>query len=696
MNEYSDINELKGVGPKTAPLLHKIGIFTIRDLLNYFPRDYENYNKISLVKDADHFERENIPIILKLRIKTVPLLRYVKSYKILSCMGEDESGIIELSWFNQPYMKNQITVNGEYIIKGHIKRNNASLKMTSPKIIKDLDFEKYSAVLKPVYPLSKGLKASLLTSLMEQALADNISIADYLDDEMRDMISDIYCDIMPVREALGNIHFPKTIEDTVRARRRLVFDEFLCFALSIRQLKSQEMHYKNNCIINKDSRVDAFIKSLPFELTLGQQKCISEIFSDMAGEYSMNRLVQGDVGSGKTIVAFLALINAVFNGYQGVLMAPTEVLARQHFETLNKMLANAGLSNINYGLLTGSVTAKNKRLVKAGLVEGSISIVIGTHALIEDDVVLKRPGIVITDEQHRFGVKQRTKLYENNDIMPHTLVMSATPIPRTLAVILYGDLDISIINEKPANRLPIKNCVVGQNYRPSAYKFITKQVREGRQALIVCPMVEESLQLEAENVIDYTAKIKNELPSDFVIEYLHGKMKNSEKNDIMERFAQGEINVLVSTTVIEVGIDVPNTTVMMVENAERFGLAQLHQLRGRVGRGEYQSYCIFMSASGSKSAMQKLEVLGKTNDGFKVADEDLRLRGPGDMFGFRQSGDMAFRIGDIYTDAEILKIAAKAADMIMADGFNDENGKYRMLYRLVKNYNHDYALKINI
>lgn len=409
---------------------------------------------------------------------------------------------------------------------------------------------------------------------------------------------------------------------------------------------------------------ETIIENLPYKLTNAQMNVWHEIERDMTSHSLMSRLVQGDVGSGKTILAFLAMIMACENGYQSAMMVPTEVLARQHYEAFTKLVEQHGIK-CEPVLLTGSNTAKEKRQIYEMIASGKANIIIGTHALIQEAVSYKNLSLVITDEQHRFGVKQREALTTMGK-PPHVLVMSATPIPRTLAIILYGDLDISIIDELPAQRLPIKNCVVGTSYRPKAYTFIERQIKEGRQAYVICPMVEESEGLDAENVLDYTQKLKQELSQDIVIEYLHGKMKPKEKNSIMERFASGDIHVLVSTTVVEVGVNVPNATVMMVENAERFGLAQLHQLRGRVGRGEYQSYCIFMQGNEVQETSKRLEILNKSNDGFYIAEEDLKLRGPGDLFGIRQSGLMEFKIGDIYNDADILKASSEAAGEILA------------------------------
>ena len=444
-----------------------------------------------------------------------------------------------------------------------------------------------------------------------------------------------------------------------------LLEEFLEFILSIRRLKEKNDRLANNYPMQPRPEVQAFLEGLPFELTGAQKKVWKEIEKDLGSDRTMSRLVQGDVGSGKTIVAVLALMNAAFNGYQGAMMAPTEVLARQHYENITKMFEDYDIP-VKVELLTGSMTAKEKRRAYDRIECGLAKIIIGTHALIQGAVSYDNLGLVITDEQHRFGVKQR-ETFALKGGEPHVLVMSATPIPRTLAIILYGDLDISVIDELPANRLPIKNCVVDTSCRNTAYNFMKKQIAEGRQCYVICPMVEESETMEAENVTDYTVALQEEMGDQIQVACLHGKMKQVQKDDIMDRFGKNEIQILVSTTVIEVGIDVPNATVMMIENAERFGLAQLHQLRGRVGRGKYQSYCIFMSASKSKETKERLDILNHSNDGFKIASEDLRLRGPGDLFGIRQSGLMNFRLGDVYQDAKILQMANEAADQLTAE-----------------------------
>ena len=482
-------------------------------------------------------------------------------------------------------------------------------------------------------------------------------LKDYFHDEIQKVDPNFY-------QRLDNSkYFPEDKEVFYHARERLVFEEFLQFILAIRKLKDSNSRMDNEYVIPLDLRTEEFQKALPFELTGAQQNVWREIQQDMASEHAMSRLVQGDVGSGKTIVAVLALLNTALKGYQAAMMAPTEVLARQHYESITSLFEAYNIP-IKVVLLTGSMTAKEKRRAYDRIECGLAKIIVGTHALIQDAVYYDNLALVVTDEQHRFGVKQRESFAKKGGV-PHVLVMSATPIPRTLAIILYGDLDISVIDELPANRLPIKNCVVDTSYRQTAYTFMKKQIAEGRQCYIICPMVEESEAMEAENVTDYSRMLQEEMGTQIVVDHLHGKMKQAAKDEIMERFGRNEIQILVSTTVIEVGIDVPNATVMMIENAERFGLTQLHQLRGRVGRGKYQSYCIFMTGSKAKETKKRLEILNKTNDGFKIASEDLKLRGPGDLFGIRQSGLMDFGLGDIYQDAAILQKANEAAEWLL-------------------------------
>ncbi len=510
--------------------------------------------------------------------------------------------------------------------------------------------------MQPVYPLTHGLTNTLVQKSVAQAL-NIIDIKENLPVSVIEKYS-----LEDRRVAIKNIHFPKNMKELSTARKRLVFDEFFEFINTLRNLKDNNKNEKNEYILEEPDKVKNLIKNLPYNLTSAQLRTWEEIKKDISSPKVMNRLIQGDVGSGKTIVAFLALITAALNGYQGAIMAPTEVLARQHFEQLKEALEKNNI-DLCLVILVGSMTAKEKRMVYQDIESGTADVIIGTHALIQDKVKYKNLALVVTDEQHRFGVRQREAI-SGKGSRPHTIVMSATPIPRTLAIIMYGDLDISIIDELPAGRRPIANCVVGKDYRYNAYNFIEKQVAQGRQVYIICPTVEYSEAVEGENVIEYADKLKQIFPPAINVSFLHGRMKPAEKNDIMEKFSKNEIQVLVSTTVVEVGVNVPNATVMMVENAERFGLAQLHQLRGRVGRGKFQSYCIFINGSEKKEAKDRLEILNKSNDGFFIANEDLKLRGPGDFFGVRQSGDFEFKIGDIMNDADTLKKAADAINLI--------------------------------
>lgn len=530
--------------------------------------------------------------------------------------------------------------------------------MEQPKFYKREEYARLQNVLQPVYPLTKGLTNNMVSKSMKQALSLAGELPEYIPAAIRREYG-----VLKRKHTLEEIHFPKSRDTMLEARKSLVFEEFFLFSVYLRELAGSKENKNSEFVFANAPECDALIKSLPYELTGDQKKVWEEIKTDVAGGGVMARLVQGDVGSGKTILAMLALLLTVKNGCQGCLMVPTEVLAKQHFDSAKKLLEPFG---VRVTLLVGSMTAKEKREAYTKMQAQETDVVIGTHALIQEKAEYARLGLVITDEQHRFGVKQREKL-AGKGFEPHILVMSATPIPRTLAMMLYGDMDISVIKELPAERLPIKNCVVGTGYRETAYKFMEKQIAEGHQVYIICAMVEESEASDLENVTDYSERIKERFGASVCVEALHGKMKADEKNSIMERFASGEIQILVSTTVVEVGVNVPNATVMMIENAERFGLAQLHQLRGRVGRGSAQSYCIIMSGNADEATMERLGILNKSNDGFFIASEDLRLRGPGDLFGIRQSGDMTFKIGDIYQDADCLKEANEAANRLSVD-----------------------------
>lgn len=647
----SGIKEIKGIGEKTAAVFAKAGVYTVNDLVRYFPRGYEEFFP---PVPFDKLEAEEIHAVAAFVTKQPSVVRAGK-YQITTATVTENNISLQLRWFNMPFLRNTLKRGFLYIFRGRVTKKGKNFCMEQPKCYTPAEYHELENNMQPIYPLVQGLTNKMVSKAVRQVMENIPTFEETFPEELRRSYH-----LAEYNFAVSNIHFPVSKEDLITARRRIVFEEFYQFVCQVRSMKEQWEAISNQCVMQPVEETKRLLKALPYELTGAQKKVWKEISDDLCGEKLMSRLIQGDVGSGKTILAFLALLTAKGNGYQGAMMAPTEVLARQHFEGLKELKEKYEL-DFNALLLVGSMTAKEKRLAYEQIAEGSADIVIGTHALIQDKVEFLNLGLVITDEQHRFGVKQREVLSKKG-VHPHVLVMSATPIPRTLAIIIYGDLDISVIDEMPANRIPIKNCVVDESWRPKAYAFIKKEVTAGHQVYIVCPMVEENEELELENVIDYSEKLKKELTG-IKIAYLHGKMKAAEKTEIMEAFGRNEIQVLVSTTVIEVGINVPNATVMMVENAERFGLSQLHQLRGRVGRGNAQSYCIFMSSSKGKDTKKRLEILNQSNDGFYIASEDLKLRGPGDLFGIRQSGDLRFTLGDIFTDAGILKEACEAAQI---------------------------------
>lgn len=649
-----NINELKGIGEKTEKVFNKAGIHTTDDLLKYYPRNYDIYEMPLWIRDLKCNQICAVKAIVykQIEIRRVRNLQIVTAY-----LQDDTKNVIRTTWFNAAYLKNTLKPGSSFVFRGMVKENRGAFVLEQPKIYKINEYKELLDKMQPIYPLVSGLTEKMVTKAVVQAIKVELPVKEYMPGAVLKEKG-----LLDINKSYMQIHFPKNKMELKQAKDRIIFNEFFDFTYSLRKFKDSDKDNENRFVINNSEIISTIINDLPYKLTNAQLRTWNEIEKDMSGSKVMNRLIQGDVGSGKTIVATLALISAALSGYQGAIMVPTEVLARQHLESINELIAENEL-NINTVLLTGSMKAKEKREAYAKIESGEVSIIIGTHALIQDSVNYKNLALVITDEQHRFGVRQRESI-ANKGSMPHIIVMSATPIPRTLAIIMYGDLDISIIDELPANRLPIKNCVVGTNYRPNAYKFIEQQVVQGRQAYIICPTVEFSEAIEGENVIDYCNTLKNIFPPYINIEYLHGKMKPAMKNEIMDRFAKNEIQILVSTTVVEVGVNVPNATVMMIENAERFGLAGLHQLRGRVGRGKYQSYCIFINASETKKASERLEILNHSNNGFEIANEDLKLRGPGDFFGVRQSGDMEFKLGDIYSDASILKTAADMVNRI--------------------------------
>ena len=676
MNDKTPLRELKGVGEKTEKLFQKIGITTAEELLRYYPRTYDIYEEPVEIASAE----EDKTVSIRATIATSIYINQIRNLQVLTTTVADASGRLPVAWFNAPYLRGTLKKGSVFILRGKIIKKKGRPQMEHPEIFTPAAYEEIIHSMQPVYGLTKGLSNKMITKLVHQILDTRPLHGEYLPEEIRERYQ-----LADANYAIRTVHFPKNMQELLTARKRLVFDEFLLFVLAIQLLKEKTEEAPNTFPMKPVWTTEEIIEGLPYDLTGAQKNVWHEIERDLSGHKLMSRLVQGDVGSGKTVIAFLAMVLSAENGFQSALMVPTEVLANQHYEGFLRLMEEQNIASCHPVLLTGSTTARQKREIYQKIADGEVNVIIGTHALIQEKVEYKNLGLVITDEQHRFGVRQREALTTRGN-PPHVLVMSATPIPRTLAIILYGELDISIIDELPAKRLPIKNCVVGTSYRPKAYSFIEKQVQMGRQAYVICPMVEESEGLEAENVTDYARRLQEILPGEIKVEILHGKMKPKEKNRIMEAFASGEIQVLVSTTVVEVGVNVPNATVMMVENAERFGLAQLHQLRGRVGRGEHQSYCIFIQGNNEENTSKRLKILNESNDGFYIAGEDLKLRGPGDLFGIRQSGLMEFKIGDIYNDAGILKNASEAAGEILALDFDLILPQHKALKEHLKGY----------
>ena len=656
------LSSLKGIGQKTEQLFTRAGITDTSQLPYYYPRSYDIYKEPVLISEID----EDGIYTLYLSIASDVEVKPMKKLTITTVFAVDEQNErIKLTWFNMPFMKGALRRGYRYMVRGRVVCRGSLVSMEQPKLYTAAEYEQKLHYIQPIYPLVKGLTNNMVTKAVTQyfAMQNNPEEMEYLPKELIERY-----ELKPLYEAIKHIHFPRGINEMQESRKRLAFDEFFGFMMKLENMKSQRTYLENECMIHEGGYAARLISELPYQLTEPQKKAYDEMVADMSGKHVMNRLIQGDVGSGKTIIAVLALLNAVEAGFQGALMAPTEVLAKQHYDTVCELLKKHEFP-VTPVLLVGSMSASQKKKAHEQIKDGTADIIIGTNALIQEKVEYNNLGFVVTDEQHRFGVNQRGGLARKGG-HPHVCVMSATPIPRTLAIILYGDLDISIINAMPVGRLPIKNAVVGEEYRPNAYRFIMNQAALGHQAYVICPMVEDNEISESENVTDYTVELRKNLPG-LTVEGLHGQMAADTKNDIMGRFAKGEIQVLVSTTVIEVGINVPNATVMLIENAEKFGLAQLHQLRGRVGRGNAQSYCIFVSTSKKEEAKQRLDIIGKSNDGFYIAEQDLKLRGPGDFFGIRQSGDMSFTFADIYTDADMLKKAKDCADYIIENNLQN-------------------------
>jgi len=665
------IKNVKGVGDARAKLFHKLGIFSIEDLITHFPYDYEdrsNIKKICQLTDGESCTFEGI-IMSKVTERKIR-----QGLTLYQAYIKDDTGTIIATWYNQPYIKKVLTVGESYIFYGKIVRGYKTLEVQNPVYEKACKEEhKNTMKIVPVYHATANLTQNTIRTVMQNALE---LVDGNLEDVLPLWVRKKYC-LCDINYAFSNIHFPRNDGDIKNARYRLVFEELFLLQLGLLSVKTVLSDGKEGIAFapNRKEMVD-FINSIGFTLTNAQKRVWEEIEKDMESNRVMNRLVQGDVGSGKTIVAALALAKAVKSGYQGAMMVPTEILAKQHYESLKDIMGKHG---INVALLVGSQTKKQRSEILSKIESGEVNIVIGTHALIEEKVKFSKLGLVITDEQHRFGVRQRAML-SNKGINPDILVMTATPIPRTLALILYGDLDISIIDELPPGRKPVKTYAVDNSMRQRINNFIKKQILEGRQAYIICPLVDESDEIEAKSALKTAEKIAKEDFKDFRVGLLHGKMPAGEKEEVMQKFLKGEIDILVSTTVVEVGVNVPNATLMVVENAERFGLAQLHQLRGRVGRGPHQSYCILYNESKSQIAKERMKVMQETTDGFVISEKDLLIRGPGEFFGTRQHGLPDLKIANLYRDMEILKKAQEAAQEILKRDrnlFMEENLKLK-------------------
>ena len=655
MDIYSSVGELKGVGPKTLEKLNKCGIFTIMDLLLYFPRDYKIIKSCDSLKNA----LEKQEIIIKAQVLEVKKDVRTRTGKVISTVIlENEKEVIKCRWFNQPYIKNKFRIGRQYTFHGKLDIYRGEKLIINPKIveknIKENDI--INEIVMPIYPLREGVKNNTFVKLIKDVL-DKLIIEENLPRQIIEKYN--FCSL---DESIRAIHNPVSESQLEFARRRLKFQELFTYSLKISLLKeSRKQNNKGIAFKIYKDEINKLQNKLKFQLTKAQSLVLEEILKDQNKNIPMNRLVQGDVGSGKTILAIIALLNVALNGYQGVLMAPTEILAQQHFIEIKKLLSEF---NIRVQLLCGSTSNKAKLNIKKALKMGEIDIIVGTHALIEDDVEFKKLGIVITDEQHRFGVMQRNKLFtkgEGADI----LVMTATPIPRTLSLYLYGDLDISIIDELPPGRQKVDTYFINEKKRNRIYSFALKEIKKGRQVYVVCPLVEENDQLDLTSVQELYKDLKDNYFNQIEMEILHGKMTPKEKNDIMLRFKNNEVKLLVSTTVIEVGINVPNATIMIIEGAERFGLAQLHQLRGRVGRGSEKSYCILMGNIKNMKTRKRMETLVKSNDGFFIAEQDLKIRGCGEIFGFRQHGEENLILSNPIDDIDILKIAHRESQELL-------------------------------
>ena len=656
MELTDDVKFVKGVGPNRVKLLNKLNIYNLEDLITYYPREYEDRSKPKKIADSENGEECLIEGIVTSHIKEIRTHR--KNMIIYKLIVRDDTDSCELVWYNQSYLKKMFRIGETYKFFGRINKRIGQTEMVSP--VYDLEGNnKNTGRIIPIYPLTYSLSQNTLRHIIEEGLKQ---AKDKIAETLPEYILEEY-KLMKLKNAMQSIHFPKELKDFGEARNRLAFEELLTMQLLLLNLKNKYKNTEKGIKFDSKVKMSDVINDLPFKLTKAQTRVLEEIDSDMESDKAMNRLLQGDVGSGKTIVSIIAAYKAVKSGYQMAMMAPTSILASQHLENFKNVLEKY---DIKCELLLGNTTKKKKEDILSRLKNGEIDIIIGTHSLLEENVIFKNLGLVVTDEQHRFGVRQRSTIVSKGK-NPDVLVMTATPIPRTLALILYGDLDISIIDELPPNRKKIDTFAVRKSLEERVNNFVKKQIDEGRQAYIVCPLVEESEEIEAKSVEELTEKYKNEVFKEYKVECLHGKMKPKEKEEIMQRFKEGKIDILISTTVIEVGVDVPNSNIMVIENAERFGLAQLHQLRGRVGRGEHQSYCILKYQGNSELIRKRMQVMQETNDGFIISEKDLELRGSGEFFGTKQHGIPEFKVANLFEDMKLLKLVQSAAIKILEE-----------------------------
>ena len=666
-----DVKYIKGVGPNRVKLLNKLNIFTLKDLITYYPRNYENRGIAKDIIECIDGEETLICGIACGRMSEVRL----KGKTMQKLIIRDETGTATITWFNQSYLKNMFEVGKEYKFYGKISNIFGKVSMTSPVFDKQGECKNTGKII-PIYPLTYNLSQNTIRKIIQNGIEE---VKGNLTEVLPKYILKEF-NLQEINEATLNIHFPKEFKDFESAKNRFVFEELLSVQLALLELKNGYQNEETGIQFSKKAKMSDIINKLPFKLTNAQRRVLEEIDKDMESTKPMNRLLQGDVGSGKTVISMCAAYKSVKCGYQAAIMAPTAILATQHLENYRKIFDGLG---IKCELLISAMTKKKKTELLQRLENGEIDILIGTHALLQENVIFKKLGLVVTDEQHRFGVKQRTTIVEKGQ-NPDVLVMTATPIPRTLALILYGDLDISIIDELPPNRKKIDTFAVPKTMEERVNNFIKKQVDEGRQAYIVCPLVEENEESDLKSVEKLYEKSKTETFPEYKVEYIHGKMKAKDKDIIMEKFKNKEIDILISTTVIEVGVDVPNSNIMVIEDAQRFGLAQLHQLRGRVGRGEYKSYCILKYEGKSETIRKRMKVMCDTNDGFIISEKDLELRGAGDFFGTMQHGIPEFKIANLFEDMQTLKIVQNLANEIILNDPKLEKEENRLLRELVK------------